>query len=55
MERLLLTMFLPAIQRRHTILFGFPHPSSANGQRAKQFEQNKHAMTETIKRWERRL
>ncbi|QXP67692.1 uracil-DNA glycosylase family protein [Polaribacter sp. AHE13PA] len=33
------------------ILNGFPHPSGANGHRAKQFETNKESMKETIKEW----
>lgn len=35
----------------HTILYGFPHPSGANGHRAKQFENNKQAMARIIKKW----
>jgi hypothetical protein len=34
-----------------TILSGFPHPSGANGHRAKQFEINKIQMTNKIKKW----
>ena len=33
------------------ILNGFPHPSGANGHRAKQFESNKESMKEIIKEW----
>ena len=33
------------------ILNGFPHPSRANGHRAKQFESNKESMKEIIKEW----
>ena len=33
------------------ILNGFPHPSGANGHRAKQFETNKESMKEIIKEW----
>ncbi|RIW29052.1 hypothetical protein D3H55_20155 [Bacillus salacetis] len=34
-----------------TLLTGFPHPSGANGHRLKQFRQNKHEMTSTIRAW----
>lgn len=27
--------------KKHTVLFGFPHPSGANGHRKRQFEENK--------------
>jgi len=33
------------------ILNGFPHPSGANGHRAKQFENNKKEMQSIIKKW----
>ena len=33
------------------ILNGFPHPSGANGHRAKQFESNKESMKKIIKEW----
>ena len=33
------------------ILNGFPHPSGANGHRAKQFELNKESMKEIITKW----
>src|SRR5699024_464621 len=36
---------------QHTYLFGFPHPSGANGHRNKQFEQNHQQIESTIKRW----
>ena len=33
------------------ILNGFPHPSGANGHRAKQFENNKEEMKSIIEEW----
>lgn len=33
------------------ILNGFPHPSGANGHRAKQFDNNKEDMKDIIERW----
>jgi hypothetical protein len=35
----------------HTILFGFPHPSGANGHRVRQFEKQKYSLTETVRKW----
>ena len=35
----------------HHYVFGFPHPSGANGHRIKQFKQEKHQLRETINRW----
>jgi hypothetical protein len=39
----------------HYFLFGFPHPSGANGHRVKQFQQNKEEMESTIKDWGSRV
>ena len=36
---------------KNKCLFGFPHPSGANGHRKKFFEANKEKMKETIKKW----
>ncbi|QHI36379.1 hypothetical protein IMCC3317_17410 [Kordia antarctica] len=33
------------------ILYGFPHPSGANGHRFKQFESNKESMKQKISNW----
>lgn len=33
------------------VLFGFPHPSGANAHRARQFETNRDALTDTVHRW----
>lgn len=35
----------------HTYLFGFPHPSGANGHREKQFQQNKQLLRKKIEEW----
>lgn len=35
----------------HTFLFGFPHPSGANGHRKKQFQQNKDSFISAINQW----
>jgi hypothetical protein len=35
----------------HTILFGFPHPSGANGHRVRQFEKQKYSLAETVRKW----
>ncbi|SIR23499.1 hypothetical protein SAMN05421545_2843 [Pontibacter lucknowensis] len=35
----------------NSVLTGFPHPSGANGHRAKQFEMNKAQMKEAIANW----
>ncbi|MGF2614790.1 hypothetical protein ACQUWN_04170 [Rossellomorea aquimaris] len=35
----------------HSFLFGFPHPSGANGHRLKQFHQNKEEMRNLIEDW----
>ncbi|TYS14040.1 hypothetical protein FZC78_19475 [Rossellomorea vietnamensis] len=39
----------------HYFLFGFPHPSGANGHRLKQFHQNKEEMENIIKDWGSRV
>lgn len=35
----------------HEYLFGFPHPSGANGHRTKQFQERKHLLRKRINRW----
>lgn len=35
----------------HTILFGFPHPSGANGHRVRQFEEQKNSLAQTVRKW----
>jgi len=35
----------------HTYIFGFPHPSGANGHRKKQFEQNKESLFAAVQNW----
>ncbi|WP_264738011.1 uracil-DNA glycosylase family protein [Cytobacillus firmus] len=50
-ERIIRHLYTAKQLTGYTILFGFPHPSGANGHRVKQFEQNKYAMTEIIRRW----
>ncbi|MBT2691191.1 hypothetical protein J7I93_23945 [Bacillus sp. ISL-47] len=35
----------------HTFLFGFPHPSGANGHRIRQFEEQKYSLAETVRKW----
>lgn len=50
-ERIIRHLYTANQLTGHTILSGFPHPSGANGHRAKQFEQNKYAMIEKIRRW----
>jgi hypothetical protein len=34
-----------------SLLDGFPHPSGANGHRARNFEEQKHALTRTVENW----
>ncbi len=36
---------------QHTYLFGFPHPSGANGHRRKQFDQNKELLKHKVQNW----
>jgi len=36
---------------RHTYLFGFPHPSGANGHRKRIFEEHLNEFTETVEKW----
>jgi hypothetical protein len=38
---------------KHVYLFGFPHPSGANGHRIRQFNQNKPLFSSIIQKWER--
>ncbi|WP_245831854.1 hypothetical protein [Oceanobacillus senegalensis] len=40
---------------KHYYLFGFPHPSGANGHRKKQFHQRKELLTSTIREWAQHL
>ncbi|MBX9975038.1 uracil-DNA glycosylase family protein [Cytobacillus firmus] len=54
-ERIIRHLYTAKQLSGHTILSGFPHPSGANGHRAKQFEQNQYAMTEKIRRWGEQL
>ncbi|MBG9587850.1 uracil-DNA glycosylase family protein [Cytobacillus firmus] len=54
-ERILRHLYTANQLTGHTILFGFPHPSGANGHRAKQFEQNKYTMTGIIRKWGEQL
>jgi len=35
----------------HVVLFGFPHPSGANGHRNKQFQAHKNKLITTVKDW----
>lgn len=39
----------------HTYLFGFPHPSGANGHRKKQFQVEKEQLVSTVRSWSRKL
>jgi len=43
------TVTIPA----HTYVFGFPHPSGANGHRIKQFEHNRGQLIDIIEKWKR--
>jgi hypothetical protein len=54
-ERIIWHLYTSNQLTGHTILFGFPHPSGANGHRTKQFEQNKYAMTGIIRKWGEQL
>ncbi|MFS0901803.1 uracil-DNA glycosylase family protein [Priestia aryabhattai] len=36
---------------RHTYLFGFPHPSGANGHRKRIFEEHLNEFTEIVEKW----
>ena len=36
---------------RHTYLFGFPHPSGANGHRKRIFEEHLDEFTEIVEDW----
>jgi len=38
----------------HTYLFGFPHPSGANGHREKQFQQNRRELHKAIQKWKQK-
>jgi hypothetical protein len=37
---------------QHSYLFGFPHPSGANGHRKKQLQQQKESLISTVKAWD---
>ena len=37
--------------QKHTFLFGFPHPSGANGHRRKQFQQEKKNLLSIVQHW----
>lgn len=37
----------------HYCLFGFPHPSGANGHRKKQFLEQKNSLIASVKEWAR--
>jgi len=39
------------LEKNHTYLFGFPHPSGANGHRLRQFEQNYSRFRVDVKKW----
>lgn len=39
------------LNQQHTYLYGFPHPSGANGHRGKQFLQNYSNLKEKISHW----
>ena len=38
---------------KHFYLFGFPHPSGANGHREKQFQQRKDSLRSIVKEWKK--
>ncbi|WP_051524764.1 hypothetical protein [Exiguobacterium undae] len=37
--------------KKHTVLFGFPHPSGANGHRKRQFEENKDYLIKQLEKY----
>lgn len=39
------------LSENHTYLFGFPHPSGANGHRKKQFQEHKASLIAAIRKW----
>lgn len=39
------------LSHSHTYLFGFPHPSGANGHRKKQFQQRKSSFIAALNKW----
>lgn len=41
--------------KKHVFLFGFPHPSGANGHRLKQFNQHKTLFCSSIQKWKRNV
>ncbi len=45
---------LEEIYSQHTYLYGFPHPSGANGHREKQFQKNELALKKIIEDWKNR-
>ena len=47
-EEVLEFMISENLLRREQCLFGFPHPSGANGHRRKQFENNKESLINII-------
>lgn len=54
-EEVLLTMVSKDIIKEEQCLFGFPHPSGANGHRKKQFLSRKEQLTNKIKRYYEKL
>lgn len=41
--------------KQHTCLYGFPHPSGANGHRQKQFDKNKMEFEKVIKKFTQKI
>ena len=41
--------------KQHTCLYGFPHPSGANGHRQKQFDENKAEFEKVIKKFTKKI
>lgn len=54
-EEIIKNILISGRLTEHVYLFGFPHPSGANGHRIKQFKQNKALFTSIIRKWERKL
>ena len=50
-ERALKLLIVRGVIEEEQCLFGFPHPSGANGHRLKQFKKNKESMMKSIERY----
>ncbi|WP_428909977.1 uracil-DNA glycosylase family protein [Niallia sp. Krafla_26] len=50
-EQVILRLLEEQKQLDHTYLFGFPHPSGANGHRIHQFQQQQSQLREKVMRW----